>query len=298
MEDEVIQKYKQAGVILKKAQELAKEIVKPDARVLDVTEKIEGLIKKEGAGIGFPLNVSINEKAAHFTPDLNCELKFGEDDLVKIDVGVHVNGYIADSAITLSMNNCEEHKNLINAAEAGLNAALDIAKPGVTLGELGSAIETAIKEFDVLPIGNLTGHTLEQYSLHAGISVPNIKNESTVALEEGMAVAIEPFSTNGAGLVTDAKDVYIYEYLQDKPTRNRNARMILKLAKEDFAKLPFAVRWIESKIGKLKTGIAIRELVKNKALYQYPVLKERSNGLVAQAEHTVLILDDPIITTK
>jgi len=298
MEDEVIEKYKQAGAILKKAQELAKELVKPGASVLEITEKIEGKIKKEGGGIGFPLNVSINENAAHFTPDLNCDLKIKDDDLVKIDIGVHVDGYIADSAITLSMNNCEEHKNLIKAAEAGLKAALDIAKPGVTLGELGTAIEEAIKSFDVVPIANLTGHTLEQYKLHAGISVPNIKNESEIKLEEGTAVAIEPFSTNGDGRVSDAKDVYIYEYLQDKPTRNREARKILEMAKNQFGGLPFAIRWVEKEFGKLKARMAMQELAKNKALYQYPVLREKAPGLVAQAEHTVLILENPIVTTR
>jgi methionyl aminopeptidase len=298
MEEEIIQKYKQAGAILKKAQELAKELVKPGASVLEITDKIEDKIRKDGGQIGFPLNVSINENAAHFTPDLNCDLTFGKDDLVKIDFGVHVDGYIADSAITLSMNNCEEHKNLIKAAEAGLKAALDIAKPGVTLGELGTAIETAITEFDVVPISNLTGHLLEEYNLHAGISIPNVKNDLDIALEEGIAVAIEPFSTNGAGMVADMKDVYIYEYLQDKPTRNREARKILEMAKNEFGGLPFAIRWVEKEFGKLKARMAINELAKSKALYQYPVLREKENGLVAQAEHTVLILDNPIVTTK
>jgi methionyl aminopeptidase len=298
MEEEVIQKYKQAGEILKKAQELAKEIVKPGAGIQEITDKIEAKILKDGGKIGFPLNVSINENAAHFTPDTNCDLKFEKEDLVKIDIGVHVDGYIADSAITLSMNNCAEHKNLIKAAEAGLKAALEIAKPGVTLGELGTAIETAITEFDVVPIANLTGHLLEQNNLHAGLSIPNIKNESDITLEEGIAIAIEPFSTTGAGMVTDAKEVYIYEYLQDKPTRNREARKILEMSKNEFGGLPFAIRWVEKEFGKLKARMAINELAKSKALYQYPVLKEKTGALVAQAEHTVLILDTPIVTTK
>ncbi|MFH1450808.1 MAG: type II methionyl aminopeptidase [archaeon] len=298
MEDEIIQKYKKAGVILKKAQELARGLCKPGASVLELTEKVEGLIKKEGAGIGFPLNISINENAAHFTPDTACKLLIGEDDLVKIDIGVHVDGYIADSAITLSMSQSEEHKNLIQAAEAGLKAGLELAKPGTTLGELGTAIEKAIKEFNVVPIANLTGHTLEQNTVHAGLSVPNIKNDSRIKLEEGMAVAIEPFSTNGVGMVTDANEVYIYEYLQDKPTRNREARKILQMSKEELRGLPFAARWVEEELGLLKAKMAIRELSKNKALYQYPVLREKSGGLVAQAEHTVLILEKPIITTK
>ncbi len=163
---------------------------------------------------------------------------------------------------------------------------------------MGTAIETAITEFDVVPIANLTGHLLEQNKLHAGISVPNIKNESNIALEDGMAVAIEPFATNGGGMVTDAKEVYIYEYLQDKPTRNREARKLLEMSKNEFGELPFSIRWVEKEFGKLKTLMAIKELTKNKSLYQYPVLKESSNGMVAQAEHTVLILENPIVTTR
>lgn len=298
MDQDVIDKYKQSGVIAKKCAELAADLIKPGASALDISRQVEELIAKEGGKPAFPLNLSIDEVAAHYTADSSNDRVIGEEDLVKFDVGVHVDGYIADTAVTFSMSKDEKHMKLIEAAESGLKAALDLIKPGVTLAEVGSAVEEAITGKGFKPIRNLTGHGLDQYSLHAGLTVPNIKNEDNTALEEGQAVAIEPFSTDGTGMVSDANEVYIYEYLMDRPVRNREARRILQLAQDKFNGLPFARRWLEKDIGKLRMQMALRDLVNQKALYQYPVLKETGNGLVAQAEHTVLVLEEPIITTK
>jgi len=297
MDAEVIEKYKQAGEIASKCVSTASALIKPGAKALDIAMEIDELIKKEGAAPAFPLNISINDIAAHYTPDLGADLKIGEEDIVKFDVGVHVDGYIADTAKTFSMSNSEEHKKLIAAVEAALDAVLKIIKPGVTLGEIGTLVEDTITERGYSPVRNLTGHGLDQYSLHAGLVVPNIKNDDETILEEGTAVAIEPFSTNGAGSVSDTNEIHIYEFLMERPTRNREARRILKMAQDRFNNLPFAKRWMEKELGKLRMELALRELVNFKALYQYPVLREEERGLVAQAEHTVLVLDKPVVTT-
>lgn len=298
MEDAVFEKYKEAGEILKKAEKLARGIVKPGANVVDIAEQVEGLIQKEGGTPAFPLNISINEIAAHYTPDLKTELKLGKTDLVKIDIGVHVDGYIADQAFTMSMDKDETRLKLIEAAEAGLSVGLECVRPGVTLGEIGTRIEEAIKENGFNVIRNLTGHGLEQYSLHAGLTIPNVKNDDKTKLVEGQAVAIEPFSTNGYGAVIDTNEVHIYEFMQERPIRNRDARRVLELAQGKFGSLPFAKRWLEKDIGGMKLNLALRELVNAKALYQYPALREKENGLIAQAEHTVIVMDEPVVTTR
>lgn len=297
MDEEVLIKYKKAGEVNKKVKELAKKLVKPGAKVLNVVEEIEEAIKKEDCGLAFPLNFSINENAAHYTPDSDSTLVVKEDDLIKIDIGVHFEGYIADSAITLSMNQDELHLKLIKSAEAALDAAISTVKPGVSVEKIGEAVENKLKEFGFKPIENLTGHGLDQYSLHAGLTIPNVKR-SGPKLEEDQAIAIEPFSTNGAGSVVDTNEIHIYEFLANKPSRLMEARRILQLAEKKFYGMPFSKRWLEKNISKMKLNFALRDLVNSKALYQYPVLKEKENGLIAQAEHTIIVQEEPIVTTK
>ncbi len=296
MDSEIIKKYQKAGEIWKKAAELSKKITKPGAKIVDIAEEVEALIKKEGGGLAFPLNIGINEVAAHFTPELGYQGTIKETDLVTLDIGVHVDGYIADAAITLSMDKDETRLNLIKAAETALKNAIDVVEPGVPVERIGETIENTMKDFNVKPISNLTGHNLEQYVLHGGFTIPNIKRAGG-KIEEGTAIAIEPFSTNGRGEVYDAQEILIYEFLMKKPTRMQESRRILQMAEQDFNGLPFAKRWLERNINKLKLNLALRELVNSKSLYQYPVLKEKENGLVAQFEHTMVVTENGVIVT-
>jgi len=299
LKKEILQKYLTAGEIAKKCKEFALKEAKVGARLLDVAEGVEGLIKKEGGGPAFPVNISINEIAAHFTPDGDCDFVFKDDDLVKIDIGVHVDGYIADTAVTLSMNGCEEHVKLIKAAEDALSAGIKAVKVGEDFGVIGKAVENVITAAGFEPIRNLTGHGLEQYSLHAGLTIPNVDRNVGVKIEEGMAFAIEPFSTNGAGMVVNKNGLHIYEFLREVGVRSRDARRILMLAQRDYARLPFARRWVEGGIKGMKLDMALKELAQKKAIYQYPVLRDKANGLVAQAEDTIVITDEGevVVTT-
>jgi len=292
----MLEKYKEAGEIVKKAKKRARDIVKPGVKLLDIANEIEALIGKEGGKPAFPVNISIDDIGAHYTPDADDASVIKDTDLVKVDVGAHVDGYIADSAITLSMSKDETHLKLIKAAEDALEVAIKAVRPGVKVNEIGAAVEMVITGAGFKPIENLTGHGLDQYSLHAGLTIPNVKNSNEAVLEDGQAVAIEPFATNGAGTIYDSNEVHIYEFLMDRATRQRDGRRILKMAEEDFATLPFATRWLTG-IPKMKLGLALKELVNLKALYQYPVLKERESGLVSQAEHTVIVGEKPIVTT-
>lgn len=297
MNNEVLEKYLKAGNIAKKVREESAYLVKPGAKILEIAQKLEQMIFKEGGKPAFPLNIGINETAAHFTPELGSIDVIKETDLVKIDIGVHVDGYIADTAVTYSMSKDEIHLKLIEAANSALKKAIEIAKPGVNIGKIGEVVEEEISKFGFKPIENLSGHGLDEYSLHAGLTIPNVKGRAGETLKENQVIALEPFSTNGEGHVSDAPEIHIYEFLNDTPTRVTEGRRILKMAQEEFSFLPFAKRWIESKIGKLKLALALRELVSSGALYQYPVLKEAKKGLVAQAEHTLVVGEKPVVTT-
>ncbi|HIJ98606.1 TPA: type II methionyl aminopeptidase [archaeon] len=297
MDSEIFEKYKKAGKVNIKAKNLVEKLAKPGAKVLDIAEKVENLIKEEGARLAFPANISINNIAAHYTPDYECKIVLGEDDLVKFDLGVQVDGFIADSAITITTNPKNDlHVKLIEAAQKSLEKAIELVKPGVKIEKIGETIENTMKSFGVKPIENLTGHGVGQYVQHDEPIIPNVKKSGGI-LEEGMSIAIEPFSTNGEGLVYDDKEVQIYEFIAKIPVRLMEARRILMMAEKDFEKLPFAKRWIEKKIGKLKLALAFRELNQFGALYQYPVLKEKGNGLVAQFEHTMVVQKDGAFVT-
>ena len=298
LDSKVIEDYKKAGKINKKAKELVVKLAKPGAKVLDIAEKVEKLIIDEKARPAFPLNISLNNIAAHYTPDLDCKIALGDDDIVKFDVGVQVNGYIADSAITISTNPKNDlHHKLIEASRESLEKAIELVKPGAKIESIGETIEKTMKKHGVKPIENLTGHGVAQYTQHTEPSIWNIKRAGGT-LEEGMQIAIEPFSTNGAGEVHDDKEVQIFEFIGQIPVRMAEARKILHLAEHEFERTPFAKRWLEKEIGKLRLGMALIELDKFRALFKYPVLKEKGNGLVAQFEHTMIVQKDgPLVTT-
>ena len=298
MDKEEIEKYKKAGTIASRAREYARSLAKTDALLIDIAKKTEQKIKDLGGKIAFPTNVSVNNSAAHYVPDVGDQSRLNSGDLVKIDVGVHIDGFIADTAITVLVGSDDEEKqNLINASEAALNEAIKMIKPGIELGQIGKIIEGAISAHGFQPIKNLSGHFLDRYELHSRMNIPNYDNKSDYVLDDGDVIAIEPFATTGEGLVKEGTLVNSFS-LVNLSTNIRQNRDILAHIKKNFKTMPFARRWLNEKFGKLKTGLFIRQLQQNEVMKGYPVLNERSGGLVSQAEHTIIVFDKPIITTK
>ncbi len=294
MDEETIKKYMEAGKIAKKAIELSKKIVKPGTSILEAAQKIESEITKNNAQIAFPTNISINNIAAHDTAFPSDTRTFKDDDVIKIDIGAHIDGYIADTATTISFNS--NKSDMLKASETALKNALKITKPGTNIGEIGETIEETITSFGYKPVSNLSGHYLGQYTIHTGTSIPNIKTSTDVTLKEGDAIAIEPFATDGAGAIRDGSRATIYRFIRNRPTRLQAARKLMAFAQKNYSTLPFAARWIRDPKG-FMLDTALRQLVQSGALHEYPVLKEIGGGTVTQAEHTILVLDKPIVTT-
>lgn len=296
MEEEVIEKYKKAGKIAKEVREWSRELIKEGAKTLDIAEAIEKKIIDLGGEFAFPTTISINSIAAHSTPRINDETVLKRGDVVKVDLGVHIDGFIADTAYTIEVGT-SNWKDLIKSSEDAVNAAIKIAKPGVTVSEIGAAVENVINKYNFIPIANLSGHEVNEYDLHAGITIPNFDNSGTTTLEEGMAVAIEPFATNGVGKVIDAKDSEIFKLIENKPVRHPIARKILNYVAEKHQLLPFCKRWVAKGVGGFGIEMGMKELVRIGALHHYPILKEGGSGMVSQTEHTIIVLDKPIVTT-
>jgi len=293
--EEEIEYYIKAGSIAKKAIEFSKKIVKEGANLLDVCEKIEEKIIDLGGKPAFPVNISINEIAAHDTARPNEDRVIKNCDVVKVDVGVHVNGYIADTAYTIEVGS-SRYKDLIEACEEALAKAIEVVKPGITVSEIGRKIEEIAVKRGFMPIVNLGGHSIERFNLHSGKSIPNYDNRSSRRIEEGEVIAIEPFLTIGSGRVIETKDSEIYSLREEKPVRERKARDLVKFVLDEYKKLPFARRWVFKKFGDL--NFILFDLVEMGILKNYPVLKEDSRKVIVQAEHTVVVLKEPLVITR
>ncbi len=279
-----------AGVV----REYGCSLVMKDALAVEIAEKVDKKIQDLGGKPAFPVNISINDIAAHWHPLLNDKTVINENDYVKIDVGVHIDGYIGDTARTVRVAGKDD---LIICSEKMLEKAISMFKPGTTIGEIGEAVENVCIGFGFKPIRNLTGHSIGRYDIHAGTIIPNIKNDSKYQLREGEVYGVEPFCTAGNGFVKDSGKPMILRWIVDRPTRMVEARKILEMARTNFERLPFAKRWIQKRFSPLKVELALRELINSNALYGYEPLKEVSGKPVAQTEHTIIVKEKPVVTT-
>ncbi len=285
--EEILEKYRFAGRILAEIREEA--IKRTDVGVphIEIAEFVERRARDKGAAPAFPCNISVNEEASHATPSAGDETVFKEGDIVKLDMGVHIDGYIADTAVTVDLSGDRKHESLINAAEVALRDAIAVVRDGVRVEKISEVIEHAIKNAGFKPIVNLTGHGLRRFNPHAPPSIPNIRHQGSAVLREGDVVAIEPFATDGIGRVSEGGKVEIYRLENLKPVRLQSARRLLTEIME-FQGLPFAKRWLKTPH---PDGI-LRMLVRDGILHAYPVLREEGRGRVSQAEHTIIVLDD------
>jgi len=280
--EEIFKKYRLAGRILSEVRAEAAKMVTVGESLLKVAEFAENLIREKGGEPAFPVNISRNDEAAHSTPSFNDKAVFGND-MVKLDIGVHIDGYIADTAITVDLSG---NPKLVEAANAALEEAIKFIHSGVNTSDIGGIIEDTIGSFGFKPISNLTGHGLAQYIQHAPPAIPNKRMPGGVILETGDIVAIEPFATNGAGRIRNAGNAEIYHIVSDRPVRHPSARALMADL-EKYKTLPFAKRWLGERV-----DFAIIQLAKAQIIQAYPILKEVQGGLISQAEHTIIVTED------
>jgi methionyl aminopeptidase len=272
-------RWRDAARIASQARDLGLRLVVPGALRRDVAEAVESFIREHGAQPAFPVNLSRNNEAAHYTPDARDEVRFETGDLVKVDVGAHVDGAIADTADTVEVGGTRRYENLVRAAREGVQAGISRVRPGVRVDDVSRAIAQAIRARGLKPIVDLTGHSIERYLLHAGKSIPNVPGSSAETLEEGEVIAIEPFATNGIGSIENGPFGNILRFRRPPDP----ADPVLGAMFERFRTLPFATRWARN----AEEEAALRRA--RRTLQSYPVFVERGGGWVAQAEHTVLV---------
>jgi methionyl aminopeptidase len=293
MNEDIYHNYCQAGDIAAKARDQGIKYIKKDNSLLEVATKIETIITENDAQIAFPVNLSINDVAAHYTPTYNDTTIFNQGDVVKLDVGAHINGYIADTATTIEIGT-KTHEPMIQAASDALANAINQMRANISLSDIGKTVEETLKTAGYNPIENLTGHGLQQYELHTGLSVPNVAerfNRSRPQIDD--VIAIEPFATNGSGRVISGSGSNIYLCINTKKSkfiRDQRIRYLYSRCSNNYKTLPFAGRWCK----KLETNHTryLKKMAYLGLLKHYPQLIEIDHGIVTQKEHTVLIHEE------
>lgn len=281
-----------SGRILAQVREFVKKLPIQDKPLLDICEQVEGKIREFGANPAFPCNIGINEVAAHYTSPWNDTRLVPDNSLVKIDFGVELDGFITDTAITLSLN--PTYDSMIVAAETALQEALSAVAPGRKLSEIGAVVERCIQRYGFRPIRNLTGHKIDRYTIHAGKSVPNVSGIESGRFEIGEVFALEPFVTlkEAEGVVRDLDGAYIFRFVRMKGAKSKEANELAEYIRETYRTLPFASRWIYGSWCGGDAKVAIEELTRNRCIAGYPVLVEASGSVVSQAEDTIIVTED------
>jgi methionyl aminopeptidase len=291
LDDEKYEKHREAGAILAQVRDEAAERLEVGTGYLEISEWTEDRIRELGGTPAFPVNVSVDEEAAHGAAAPGDERTVGEQ-MVKLDIGVHIDGWLADTAVTVDFTGQTE---LVEAAEEALEAALEVVEPGVQTGDIGAEVEEVIDGYGYNPVVNLTGHGLGHWEQHTSPNIPNRAVSQGVELEVGDVVAIEPFATDGGGKVSEGSDEQIYSLEREASVRDRASRQALETIVEEFKTLPFATRWLDTP----RAEMALRRLKQKNIVHGYPVLKEADGKFVSQKEHTIIVTEDGCdITTR
>ena len=293
MDSETIEKYKKAGRIALEALAYGKGLIVKGGKVLDVCDKVEEKILSLGGEIAFPAQISMDTIAAHYCPEEGDGLVFS-DQLVSLDVGVHVDGFIGDNACSVDLSG--NNGDLVKASLEALKAAIDTVKVGVKLSSIGKAIEDAITSFGFNPVRNLSGHGLDSFNIHCSPTIPNFDPKDDAKLGKGV-IAIEPFATNGNGLIYEKGEPSVFGIIGHKSVRVGFVRNIQKEI-ESYNGLPFTTRWLSRKFSAGQVNYAFNQFKQLGILKEYPPLVEKSGGLVSQAEHSLLVDDEVIVLTK
>ncbi|TKS73637.1 Methionine aminopeptidase 2 [Collichthys lucidus] len=302
--EEMWNDFRQAAEAHRQVRSYVRSWIKPGMTMIDICERLEDcsrrLIKENGlkAGLAFPTGCSINHCAAHYTPNAGDTTVLRYDDICKIDFGTHINGRIIDCAFTVTFN--PKFDRLLEAVRDATNTGIKFAGIDVRLCDVGETIQEVMesyevdidgKTYQVKPIRNLNGHSIGQYRIHSGKTVPIVKGGEATRMEEGEAYAIETFGSTGRGAVHD--DMECSHYMKNfnvghVPIRLPRAKHLLNVINENFGTLAFCRRWLD-RLGESKYLMALKNLCDLGIIDPYPPLCDIKGSYTAQYEHTILL---------
>lgn len=310
---EFLTEYRQAAEVHREVRKYAQQNIKPGMSLTEIAEMIENGTRaltghqglEEGdnilGGVAFPTGLSLNHCAAHYTPNAGNKMTLSQEDVMKVDFGVHLNGRIVDSAFTVAFE--PKYDTLLAAVKDATNTGIRLAGIDARLGEIGEGIQEAMESYEVeldgkthpvKAIRNLNGHTISQYSIHGGSngkSVPIVKTQTTEKMEEGETYAIETFGSTGKGYVHEDMECSHYAKIDDAPKvalRVQSAKSLLRTIDKNFGTLPFCRRYLD-RLGHDKYLLGLNNLVQSGIVQDYPPLVDVKGSYTAQYEHTILL---------
>lgn len=279
--------HRKAGAIAGACREWARETIRPGVRVRDVLEGIEERIRKEGAAPAFPAQSSRNSVAAHYCSAPDDDMTYEEGDCVKVDVGVHVDGYIADTALSVDLSTDGRWEPLLAASRDALAAAIAMVEPGQRVGEIGAAIERTILAAGFEPVRNLTGHGLGRWKVHTAPQMPNYGEAGGGRLKEGMVIAIEPFASTGRGYIRERGKAEVFMMVRP-PRKAKGLDKDVLRDIQSWRGLPIARRYFDAHDPETLDD-TIGKLARQGSLMRYPPLVEDDGIMVTQHEHTMFV---------
>ncbi|KAF9454212.1 methionine aminopeptidase 2-like protein [Macrolepiota fuliginosa MF-IS2] len=302
--EETYNNIRRAAEVHRQVRQYARRTIKPGMSMTDIVNMIEdgtrALVEENGleSGVGFPTGVSLNNCAAHYTPNAGDTIVLQQGDVLKVDIGVHVKGRICDSAFTLNFE--PTYDTLLEAVKAATDTGVREAGIDVRLGELAGYIQETMESYEVevngkvypvKPLENLSGHSINKYQIHGGKSVLLVKNDDPTKMEEGEYFAIETFGSTGRGRIVESGECSHYARIVDAPhvpLRLTTAKSLLKTINNNFGTLPFCRRYLD-RIGESKYLLALNHLVNKGIVQDYPPLCDQRGSMTAQFEHTILL---------
>lgn len=292
MDAEGLEKTRAAGKIAARCREWAREAIQPGVKLRTILETIESMIREDGAAPAFPAQTSRNECAAHYCSSPDDETVYEEGDVVKVDMGVHVDGWIADTACTVDLSGDGRNRDLIQASADALAAAISLVEPGRPVSEIGAAVERTITKAGFEPVRNLTGHGLDRWKVHCAPQIPSYGERGGGRLAEGMVVAIEPFACTGRGFIHEAGRAEVFMLVRP-PRKARGVDKEVLKAMQSWRGLPIARRYFDH-LDRDAVEDTISKLARQGVLVRYPPLVEQAGVLVAQTEHTLFLGPDGV----
>jgi methionyl aminopeptidase len=248
---------------------------------------VEREIERLGGHPAFPAQTSRNAMAAHYCPPPDDPTVYEAGDLAKLDIGVHVDGFVVDTALTVCVGGAAAEAGLAAATQAALDAAIRVARAGCPVRELSEAIEGTLRAHGARPVRNIGGHGVARWRVHCPPPIPNVAEDGHDVLSAGMTIAIEPFATSGEGLVSEQGRAEVFRFDPRHPGDDGIAAPLMQRIR-DFRGLPFARRQLDG-FAPEAIDDALRTLAVVRGLQAYPPLVEITGAPVAQTEHTVLV---------
>jgi methionyl aminopeptidase len=291
-------KYDRSGQITRDTRKRVESMDWRGKSYLEICEFAEGEIRHMGGEPAFPVNVCANESAAHYTAEIGDKTTVAQDALLKVDLGTHIDGYVTDTSVTICYN--DSLFDLTEATKTSLNEAIKGVSLGVKTGDIGKIVEAYASRRGYIPIENLSGHSLDQYVVHAGSSVPNVWSVSNSTFRLNQVYAIEPFFTtsNGSGIVIEGRNRNIFSLVTRKRTKDARLDELLELIWKTRRTLPFAARWFSEYYSKEALDSMLSKMLKMRLVHAYPELLESKGTPIAQSEHTIRVTNTgPVVLT-